>query len=114
MTFYYDNLKEIALAVNEYIDKLDLQDKIKFCNLGSQLINNKSAKPYCIAGAICKHYIIDKSEKIYIVYPAVEDMLATGKTKLKAKHIAQLDKFNQFKQLGRLIAKIFKQNEKLV
>ena len=106
MTFYVENLKPLSIAVLKYIENLSIQDRCKFCNLKTEIINNKNAKAYWIAGAICKHYIIDKQEKIYIVYPNVEKYIAIEN--LKAKHISQLNKFSQFTQLGRLIKKYCK------
>lgn len=103
MTFYYDNLKIISLKLLKYIESLNIKDRQIFCNLSTSILNNKCAKPYWIAGAICKHYIIDKNEKIYIVYPTVEDM---DIKRIKPKHISQINYFSEYKLLGRLIRKI--------
>ncbi len=103
MTIYYDTLKPMCKALKDYINKLDSEQKQKFCNLGPGLCNNKFALPYIIAGAICKHYIIDNGERIYI-----KKLRAKKKSndKLIASDILQLNNFKQFKKLGRIISKI--------
>ena len=105
MTIYFDkinieNIKKLSIAVLKHIEKLDLQDREKFCNLSSSMLNNKFAKPYWVAAAICKHYIIDKQEKIYIICNIPK------KKQLQAKHIIQINSFDKYKKLGKLISKI--------
>lgn len=103
MTIYYDVLKSICKALKNYINKLDSEQKQKFCNLGPGLCNNKCALPYIIAAAICKHYIIDKKEKIYVTKLTAKNK---NNNKLIASDILQLNNFHQFKKLGKIISKI--------
>lgn len=103
MTFYYDKLKDISKALAKYINKLDSEQKQEFCNLGPLLCNNKQALPYIIAAAICKHYIIDKGEKIYVTKLVAKKK---NNTQLVSSDILQINHFHQFKKLGKIISKI--------
>ena len=105
MTFYYDNLKTISLSLLKYIESLDENKRKEFCNLSSGMLNNKTAKPYWVAGAICKHYILDKNEKIYIAnYGARNKKFNT----IKANEILQINYFSHYKKLGKIISHILK------
>ena len=96
MTLHFENLKPLCDDLLKYIENLNDENKKKFCNLGLQMLNNKSAKAYWIAGAICKHYILDKQEKIYVVKTNKENY----------RLLLTISNFSKFKKLGRIISKI--------
>lgn len=103
MTLYYDNLIQISKALIEYIEKLDSEDRQKFCNLGPSLLNNNCAKPFWAAAAICKHYIIDKNDKIFVTKLEAKKL---NPDKITPKHILQINHFSDFKKLGKIISKL--------
>lgn len=103
MTIYYDTLKPLSKALKDYINKLGPEQKQEFCNLGPLLCNNKQALPYIIAAAICKHYIIDKGERIYVTKLRAKKK---SNDKLIATDLLQINHFHQFKKLGKIISKI--------